>query len=119
MRSINGVTFADSPLHRTCAPTRGAPTLFPVEGVRPVCRDRSCAAANHLPDPSFLEVQEAAPGAPYRNDVSARPPSMETVAPVIQEAASEARNRTRDATSSGLPTRPRGCVAAPRSTKAA
>ena len=46
----------------------------------------------------------------YRAQVSERPPSMAYVAPVIQDARSEARNAISSAISSGCATRPSGCV---------
>ena len=43
-----------------------------------------------------------------RGPVARRPPSTRMVSPVIQEAASETRNATSAATSSGVPSRPMG-----------
>jgi 3-isopropylmalate dehydrogenase len=56
--------------------------------------------------------------APHRAQVWARPPSIATVAPVIQAAWGEARKTISSATSSGSPTRPRGWVVALRSRNA-
>ena len=43
--------------------------------------------------------------------VQRRPPSTGKMAPVVKDAASEARNKMALDTSSTVPTRPRGCAA--------
>ena len=44
--------------------------------------------------------------------VQKRPPSMGKIAPVVKDAASEARNKMARDTSSTVPIRPRGCTSA-------
>ena len=46
----------------------------------------------------------------YRGHMACLPPSTGIVAPVINEALSDARNAITEATSSGSPYRPRACV---------
>ncbi len=54
----------------------------------------------------------------YRADISPRPPSMASVAPVTHAESFEHRCRIAAAISWGVPTRPSGCVALPRSRNA-
>ena len=65
-------------------------------------RDGIAVKRLHLSTPKFSFI--------YRGHIAWRPPSTGTVAPVMKEAASDARNAMVDATSSGCPGRPSGCV---------
>ena len=77
-------------------------SLFPQMGYQP------CWYLNRHRT-QWIDVCRLEPPA-HRAQVSARPPSIAYVTPVIHDAWSDARNTINSATSSGCATRPRGCV---------
>ncbi len=106
--------------------TNGEELCCCLHGVQPAQQESQQRAATPVLPRSTFEIRSATPskGAQFRGylskttqrvahhlaDISARPPSMEWMPPVIQPASSEQRNPHNAAISSGWPTRPKGCV---------
>jgi hypothetical protein len=94
-----------------------------------VCARLSCVSEQPLVRIGARSTSRVPPAPPtdgeaqvrdgHRSEVRWRPPSIKIVSPVIHPARPLNRKVTRLATSTGVPTRPSGCVCWPRSKKAA